>query len=423
MVVPLPYILTSFAYGPQSIRQHMPQHAIASQLRKIFLENFSSGNTKLPIGDRSLLSACALTSITLLLVGVKGKLSSPPVIRDRRKNPQGKSNKTTAMGARRIVERTLGVGLPFYATMKLGTDRVGLIMLVALAAGITNIENETTDLKSIKGWKSLIMHRRWTLISITIQVLCDFIGLTSHALAGELCIGYIALALSILILPPPFPSLKSKHYSTSSFSVTPASPVSRALAAQWESRTQAKLTLAPQYAVSPLLSTSQDIDLTLAASIALGALTCIIFFFSMASAGALPLIDMGFGFLSACAAALSFQFAQPQSIRQNSGLGLVLSSVLFWALMAILRSDTWSRILYQGAFISVSFAAIKLDNMLSLSKSSQSERQTLHQHQHTSQQGQPSRFSEILIRSCQHWPLLHSILVEKDSRRIFYFMR
>lgn len=423
MIVPLPYILTSFAYGPQNIRQRMPQHSLSSQLRKNFLENFSYGNAKLPMGGQNFLFTCAVTSMTLLLVGVKGKLSSPLTVRDRRKNASGKSSQTTAIGARRIVERTLGVGLPFYATMKLGTDRVALVMLVALAAGITNTENETTDLKSTKGWKRLIIQRRWTLASIVFQILCDFMGLTSHSMAWELFIGYVALALSIFFVPPPFPSLKPKNSPTSSFSVAPASPVLRILAAQWESRPQGKPALAPQILISPLLSTPQDINLTLAASIALGALTCIIFFFSRAGAGAMPLIDIGFGFLSACAAALSFQFVQPHSIRQNTGLGLILGSVSFWALMGVLRSDTWNQILYQGVFISVSFTAIKLDNFLTLSKSSQSERQTLHQHQHTSQQGQPSRFSEMLLRSCRKWPFIHSILAEKDSRRIFYFMR
>lgn len=423
MIVPLPYVLVSFAYGPQNIYQHMPQHSIAGQLRKILLEKISNGNIMLSAGDGSLFSACALTSATLLLAGVKGKLSGPPAVRDRRKNSTGKSNQPASVGIRRVVERTLGVGLPFYATMKLGADRVALVMLVALAADITNTEDETTDLKSFKSWKRMIIYRQWTLASITFQILCDIVGLTSHSLAWELCIGYVALTLSILLLPPPFPSLKSKNSPTSSFSVAPASPASRVLAAQWESRTQAKPNIAPHLAVSPLLSTSRDIDLTLVAGIAVGALTCTMFFFSTVRAGALSLIDVGFGFLSASAAAISFQFVQPHTLRQNSGLGMILGSVMFWLIMAVFRSDTWSRVLYQGVFISISFTAIKLDTLLSVSNSSHSDRQTLHQNQHSSQQAQPSRFSEMLLRSCQHWPLLHSILAEKDSRRIFYFMR
>lgn len=371
---------------------------------------------------RNLLSACALTSITLLLVGAKGKLSGPPVTRDRRKTSSGKSTQATAVGARRIFERTLGVGLPFYATMKLGTDRAALIMLVALAADISNNEDETTQLKSIKGWKRLVIYRQWTLASIAFQIFCDFVGLTSQSVIWELSIGYVALVLSILFLPPPFPSVKSKNSPTSSFSATSTSPASRVLAAHWESRSQAKPTPISQPIVSPLLSTSRDIDLTLVAGLTLGVLTCIIFVFT-SSAGALSYTDVGFGFLAACAAALSFLLAQPHTIRQNSSLGLIIGSVLFLALMAGLRSDSWSHILYQGLFISVSFTAIKLDTLLPASKPSHSERHTLHQHHHTNQEGQPSRFSEMLLRSCQHWPLLHSILAEKDSRRIFYFMR
>ena len=33
-----------------------------------------------------------------------------------------------------------------------------------------------------------------------------------------------------------------------------------------------------------------------------------------------------------------------------------------------------------------------------------------------------SRFTAMLLPYTEKWPLVHAILVEKDSRRIFYFM-
>jgi zinc transporter 5/7 len=47
-----------------------------------------------------------------------------------------------------------------------------------------------------------------------------------------------------------------------------------------------------------------------------------------------------------------------------------------------------------------------------------------HAHDHSnSTQEKPSRFTSLILPQSEKWPLLHSILIEKDSRRIFYFMR
>lgn len=423
LVLPLPYMVVLLAYEPGSLHQHISQSSIVGQIRNFASVDASNHSIENPIRDRGLFAACALTSITLLLTGLKGKLGGAPIVLDRRKHASGKSSQTIAVTVRQIVEQTFGIGLPFYATLKLGGDRVALIMLIALTADITNVEEDTTDLKSIKDWRKLIKHRQWTLASITVQILCDLVGLTAYSNIWSLSMGYVALALSVLFIPPPFPSLKPKYSSTSSFSSTSSSSVSRALATQWESRTLVKAAPSSYVAVSPLISTSRNINLTLAASITLGALTCITFFMSTASIGALSLVDIGFGVFSAFAAALSFQLVQPHSLRQNSSLGLALGSVLYLVLMAVLRSDIWNSIAYQGIFIGVSFVATKVDIYLSLSaSSSHSEHQIQNQHSHAGRHGQPSRFSELLLKSFQHWPLLHSILVEKDSRRIFYFM-
>ena len=45
-------------------------------------------------------------------------------------------------------------------------------------------------------------------------------------------------------------------------------------------------------------------------------------------------------------------------------------------------------------------------------------------HEHVQNKSEKrSRFTRLLLPYTEGWPLLHSILVEKDSRRIFYFMR
>jgi solute carrier family 30 (zinc transporter), member 5/7 len=46
-----------------------------------------------------------------------------------------------------------------------------------------------------------------------------------------------------------------------------------------------------------------------------------------------------------------------------------------------------------------------------------------HSHNHTPPVEPRSRFTNFLLPFVLRWPLLHTIMAEKDSRRIFYFMR
>lgn len=41
-------------------------------------------------------------------------------------------------------------------------------------------------------------------------------------------------------------------------------------------------------------------------------------------------------------------------------------------------------------------------------------------HDHSAER---SRFTNLLLPYTARWPLLHTVMTEKDSRRIFYFMR
>ncbi|GAB1319214.1 Putative zinc transporter msc2 [Madurella fahalii] len=45
-----------------------------------------------------------------------------------------------------------------------------------------------------------------------------------------------------------------------------------------------------------------------------------------------------------------------------------------------------------------------------------------HSHHHHDHSAQRSKFTSLLLQYTSRWPLLHAVLTEKDSRRIFYFM-
>jgi zinc transporter 5/7 len=46
-----------------------------------------------------------------------------------------------------------------------------------------------------------------------------------------------------------------------------------------------------------------------------------------------------------------------------------------------------------------------------------------HSHHHHEHSAPRSKFTGLLLQYTPRWPLLHAVVVDKDSRRIFYFMR
>ena len=408
ILVPLPYVLTSLTLGALLAAQS------AESNKKGLFRHASShlqARQEWPI-------VCTITSVTLVAVGLKGKMWQPPATLDRRKKSLAGIDEVEKTNwsdiARTISGRILTVGLPFYATSQLGAARVGLVMLVGLASNITAIENEATDLTKAQGWKRLLSHRRWTLASIALQFLCDISGLTIESAAFDIWLGYLALGLSVLVLPPPFPSSRPKiSVATSSGPVSESKPSSL----QLEPRSP-KLHL-----VSPMILSQQDVNITL-----WGGLALLIFSLTINllynHSQALSMAQLFWNLVSGVAAALVLTAAEPKSLRGNKGLGLVLGSLTSSLALTQMDGRTWNSFAYQSILIGVAFAALKFDIYQASSLSSHSNH---HYHHHPPkaqihEYGQMSRFSAYLIQRIPQWPLLHSILVEKDSRRIFYFM-
>ena len=46
-----------------------------------------------------------------------------------------------------------------------------------------------------------------------------------------------------------------------------------------------------------------------------------------------------------------------------------------------------------------------------------------HSHQQHGHSVERSRFTTLLLPYTARWPILHTVVADKDSRRIFYFMR
>ncbi|KAL8789138.1 MAG: hypothetical protein Q9195_006958 [Heterodermia aff. obscurata] len=286
-----------------------------------------------------LLSACALTSGTLVIVGGTSKIRTFIQGQDETKSvPAGHkrtaSFTTMQVGSiniqrgRQVAGRLFGVGLPFYSTIHLGSDRVGLIMLVALIADIAIADNEPRDFLTKSGAKRLLSSRRWTLATMLLQLVCDLAGLTAASSLSEALLGYLALSIWVFALPSPFPTMTAKKAYVSSPVEPSLASESNRLATLKETAAATQTVSPPDSKVSPLVYTSEDVDLTLIVGLILGLLTSLIFFFMIPIANESFLFSLIGGGLAAGTSALALTNAQPHSLRQSRGVGLALGSVL-----------------------------------------------------------------------------------------------
>ena len=414
ILISLPYVLASLAFtslvaGPSPV-DGLP------------LSSFTL--PEVPV----LVEICTLTSLTLVFVGLRGKIGASLATRGdkRKKSLTGveEVHKTQWIDlARRIAARFLTVGLPFYATSKLGGARVTLVMLTALATNIMTIEEETSDLTQTSGWNKLLTKTRWTLTSILLQFVSDLTGFTNSTAVFEILLGYITLSIAVFILPPCFLSSKPGVSVVTSTAPASESKTSAVLATPWDTPPQLEEKPSKVPTISPLICSLEDIRLTFYSGIA-GLLSTIAFIFLGPGAGAGSQGQLAWSLLSPIATALALTTVNPGTLRANK-IGLALGSLLSSSVLYILYSETWSSFVYQSVFIGFSFAATKLDTHTTSSISLRSDHPH-HHHQTTRlkipEHAQMSKFSEFVIQHVPHWPLLHSILAEKDSRRIFYFM-
>lgn len=416
ILLPLPYVLASLAFTslvvPRGSFDGLPLSGLKAP--------------KIPV----LLETSTLTSLTLVLVGFRGKLGimSATGLDKKKKSLTGMEEvqKTQWIHmARRIAARFLTVGLPFYATSKLGGARVSLVMLTALASNIVTVDEGTTDLTRAKGWSRLLTQRRWTLASILLQLLSDLTGFTNSSAAVEILLGYITLGITVFVLPPCFLSSRPRVSVVTSTAPASESKTSAVLATPWEIPPQLEDRSSKVLTMSPMICSPEDVNLTFYSGIVLGITSAIFFVFFGPSAGTASEHQLAWTLLSTFATALALTTVDPRSLRSNKKFGPVLGSLLSSFVLNMLCSEAWSSLAYQCFFIGISFAATKFDTPKAFSVSSRADH---HQHHHQPtrlnipEHAQMSRFSEFVFRHIPHWPLLHSILAEKDSRRIFYFM-
>ena len=393
MLIPTQYIFASIAFSSTDPLEASfpPLSAYAVHKPSVLGEEKSSAQGH---QASALVQACALTSGTLLLVGILAQIRISDRALDRRKKSDhdGHAHATHLLNMQslqKMIQSILSVGLPIYAAMHLGGARVGLLMLAAF----------TSPLFVPGAQKASFRHA-----FVAVQLLCmlaDMTGLTLSASVTSLFLGYGTLLLCFFVVPPSLPVL---------------GPV----AGDWSGSARPS----SHTSTSTLIASVGDITNTLVAGTVLATLTVI----GSMIASVTPAVS--FGAVScatisiALAAALIF-FGQPAALRTSPNIGLAIGCLVSAASSFLFSPSVWP-----GAVINGGICAIAYVGTIFQSQTTEKSHDH-HDHVHTghSQKHQHlhhgptdvSGVTSFLLSKVQRGSLIYDVLCEKDSRRIAYF--
>lgn len=426
LLVPLPFALASLAYGFQSVPRILQDTTTLQELAGSVLEKTTHAADRPKAHSLALAMTCGLTSATLLLMGLKGKLTQGAnSFPERRKSHAGITEAlergSIALVTQKIILRVLAVGLPLYATSELGI-RVAIMMLVTMASNAMN-QHEAFDFNSRKSVSHFFVRRKYAVGAILLQLLSDLCGFTNYRSPPSICLAYLALGISIFILPPPYPSTSPRSSAETSNVSTTSRSSSAGAAVPWGSPSSVEATSSSRRVrMSPLIHTSMDVDLTILGGIVIGLISLLMLFLLRASAGAFSASSMVGFILTPCAGVLALTAVDTTSIWMTKGAGVAVGSLASCIVLVIIDPE-WSVFAYQSGLIGISFAATKFDTRAALSLQSRND-SLLHKSESSAavEPTNMSRFSAFILIHIRGWRLLEQIIMEKDSRRIFYFM-
>ena len=409
LLVPLPYLLASAAYSSNddsTTEDGFPPLSAYAKLQQSVLTSTSDLPSRALSKPSGFVEACQLASGTLLLVGILAKVRAHERTLDRRKEQGAVRQARVALDVstlQSIVTRSMSVGLPFYAAMKLGGMRTGLVLLVAIAANLTCID--TLKKPSITQWAQQAMSTKFTIAAILVSALFDFAGLTIHTSTADLLLGYLSLAIAVTCLNPPLP--------------TPSGPSTRPSARIGSSSASRSLT----WNASSLTCSTGDVNLTLLSG---GVLSFVTIASSVVIGKSPSLVPTSviLSTLSIASATAANLFAQPAALRGPSKAGLGLGCLLTASCAFLFSPALWPGTICNGGLSALGFAGVMFDTS-SLSGGDHSHdhdhAQNVNTRHHHPAEGQYSPFTKLVLSNCEPGSLIHSILIEKDSRRICYF--
>ena len=430
ILIPLPFALVSLVLCSQSSLPSVDptiwklKHSVDER----GIEIKTSGSEHIS----RLMMLCALVSGMLLSVGAIGKWQGRTDTLDRRKRSHSSlghrgvasktgSNMLSLDNVRRVSRRILAVGLPFLGASTVGGPGPVLILLVASVGDLSNSEGSIGHIGRSGGWSRLLQLRKWTIVVITLQIIADLAGaIIRTAAIWPLIIGYMALAISAFVLPPPYLTPRVAASAITS-PMSKSAEKTSAIQTPWDPPQGTIKLLTGTTAPSPLISTPKDTNLTLVAGL-LTAVPCVLWLLAaFPTTTSIDILQLAAGITICALSALSFTFACPRSLMTEKKLGSAGGLILPIVLEEMVKVQSWLMFVFQGVTAGLFWFALNIDT---LAAQPVAYTASPHTHHHGSKvaKGPHSRFTSLLLSTLRDWPLLHSILVEKDSRRIFYFM-
>ncbi|KAH8726466.1 cation efflux family-domain-containing protein [Phaeosphaeriaceae sp. PMI808] len=407
-LIPLPFIFASLAY-PNVIGQ---ARKLPSTLSEAVAE--SAPMVEIPgiSNESQLLHALSLSSATLLLVGFVARVSSTLQHLDKRKPNRLAGTFDINTVPKRMAYNVLSVLLPFYASMQLGGAKVGLVLLTAVAAGLGVLDPKPGKNTPWDDIRRTLRTRKATCGAILLAVIADTVA--SHSLSHPL-LGYSSLLTSIFLVPPPLP--------TAGWSLIMGSQGQTNYVTQESSRASL-----PKPS-SPLINSFENTLLTIASGLLLTIVT-IVYSLIHASYPSLATHSIGFSTLSIASATALVFFSLPAALRSQKNVGLALGSIF---VAAIRFREQYSTSSFIWIFFIIACAGLVGAVIFDTRPAKVSAHSHSHGHSHSHSghkheanhdhhlHGNHSRLSAFLISCTTPGSILHSILIEKDSRRIAYF--
>lgn len=403
MLITIPYLLVHILFmSPRS---------------DVALENVALDKVDLKTHWVVLVISLWLTSMTLMFLGGYGKL------RHRKRNSgekkslgiAGDTQRGSKIGldlgsAQSIIGRTTAVLLPIWSAFEFGGTKLASILLVLAASGVVPLDNPFLSGATFKNWKKLALGRNGTVTWLLLSLLSGtfFIGkLRPFVGSVTLMLWLLASRSPFRASTPPIDSAMSPPPSAKSTSAVPATPVEDPLSAD------AKSFITP---ISPLIRTDRDIDLSLVSGISLGVLAMLMSITNQPALSVKLLLKL---FLCAALMSISLIFSQPSRLRTNIKGGFLLGiGVIIIASSLLGLSQRF--ILSEAGLCLLGYICVQYDDKMPNQATAPSHKHAHHHKHHSAQKA--NIFTKFLIRNTRNWSLVHEILKDGNSRRIFYFM-
>ena len=331
--------------------------------------------------------------------------------------PSSHSQKTSAVGfnkttAHSIITRTLKVALPLFSSLELGGAAVAFALLATGSAGSLDHGGHIHKLTSIEGWKRFTRSRPWILAFFVFLLMTTIVA---SSLTTRSFLGCATLALSFFVYPPTLPE-HSFTNSTPGSSPSSGSTVSAGTSKSWNPEPPSFL-VAAQTTRLPLIDSPQETTFTLMTA-SLLALTTLMLYKACGLDIAVPQLLIALAI--AALGCLSSIVVDVSSLGLAYARGVGVGCLITVASTSV-AANSYALVLVDAAMAVACYAAVFMSKR-TLHDADPSHTHHHHHHHHHQDTYHASRLSHVLLRRTKSYSLIHGILVEKDSRRIFYFM-